>query len=174
MDASTIASGVVAALLLFWCVGAYNRLVRMRHALSRRFATVDQQSEARQALLQRLADLLATEPASAAAAETLRAACAQAEAARAHARVRPAAAGTITSLRLAEDILAEARERTAGAWPAVEGAEALRGELAAADNTLAFARRQFNEAVALYNRAVGQFPTWLIAGPFGFRSAGQL
>jgi LemA protein len=174
VDTSTIASWVVAAVLLFWCVGAYNRLVRMRHALSRRFATVDQQSDLRHAALQRLADLLAANPASQAAAETLRAACAQAEAARSHARARPSAAGTITSLRLAEDILAEARERIAGDWPAGEEAEALRGELAAADNTLSFARRQFNEAVAQYNRAVGQFPTWLIAGPFGFRSAGLL
>lgn len=174
MDASTIAFWGVAAVLLFWSVGAYNRLVRLRHALTRRFSTVDQQCEARTALLQRQVDLLAAEPEADTAAQTLRAACAQADAARAHARAHPAAAGTITSLRLAEDILADARTRIAGAWPASEPAQALRVELAAVDNTLAFARRQFNEAVALYNHAVGQFPTWLVAGPFGFRSAGLL
>jgi LemA protein len=163
-----------AAVLLFWSVGAYNRLVRLRHALTRRFATVDQQCEARTALLQRLAEVLDAEPEGGAAAQTLRAACAQADAARAHARARPAAAGTITSLRLAEDILTEARARIVGAWPASEPAQALRGDLAAVDNTLAFARRQFNEAAAQYNHAVGQFPTWLVAGPFGFRSAGLL
>jgi LemA protein len=164
----------VAAVLLFWSVGAYNRLVRLRHALTRRFATVDQQCEARTAALLRLAEVLAAEPDAGSAPHTLRSACAQADAARAHARMRPAVAGTITSLRLAEDILADARARIAGAWPASEPAQALRAELAAVDTTLAFARRQFNEAVAQYNRAVGQFPTWLVAGPFGFRSAGLL
>ena len=46
--------------------------------------------------------------------------------------------------------------------------------LAEGDTTLAFARRQFNEAVQHYNHAVGQFPTWVIAGMFGFRAASTL
>ena len=40
--------------------------------------------------------------------------------------------------------------------------------------TLAFARKQFNEAVLEYNSAVRQFPTVLIVGLFGFRGAGTL
>ena len=47
-------------------------------------------------------------------------------------------------------------------------------ELAAADSTLLFARRQFNEATQRYNEALHQFPTWVIAGLFGFRGAGTL
>ena len=39
---------------------------------------------------------------------------------------------------------------------------------------LAFARRQFNEAALAYNRAVSQFPTWVLSGLFGFRKAGTL
>jgi oxygen-independent coproporphyrinogen-3 oxidase len=42
------------------------------------------------------------------------------------------------------------------------------------DTALAFARRQFNEAVQSYNQAVGQFPTWVLAGMFGFRKASTL
>ena len=49
-----------------------------------------------------------------------------------------------------------------------------RKELDTADNTLGFARRQFNAATQLYNEALDQFPTWLIAGLFGFRGAGTL
>lgn len=174
MNATSIALWAAAAVLLFWTVGAYNRLVRLRQALTRRFAVVDQQCDARQALLQRLADTLAATPEGEDAAQTLRAACAQSDAARAHVRARPAQAGTVTSLRLAEDILAVTRSRTADAVPAEAAADTLRAELAALDNTLSFARRQFNDAVDAYNRAVAQFPTWLIAGPFGFRSAGPL
>ena len=47
-------------------------------------------------------------------------------------------------------------------------------ELAAADSTLGFARRQFNEATQNYNDALDQFPTWVIAGLFRFRGAGTL
>jgi LemA protein len=39
---------------------------------------------------------------------------------------------------------------------------------------LAFARRQFNDAVMEYNAAVRQYPTVLIVGLFGFRGAGTL
>ncbi len=174
MTTTTIALWVTAAVLLFWAVGAYNRLVRLRHALARRFAVLDQQCDARQALLQRLAEQLAALPGSEAAAPIVQAALAQCDAARAHARSRPSEAPALTSLRLAETILSEARARLAEALPADEAGLALRAELAAADNTLDFARRQFNDAAAAYNQAIAQFPTWLIAGPFGFRSAALL
>ena len=42
------------------------------------------------------------------------------------------------------------------------------------DTALAFARRQFNEAVLAYNRAIRQIPTRLIAAIFGFAPAGTL
>jgi len=47
-------------------------------------------------------------------------------------------------------------------------------ELAAADTALAFARRQFNDAVLAYNHAIRQVPTRLIAAIFGFAPAGTL
>ena len=39
------------------------------------------------------------------------------------------------------------------------------------DIALQFARNEFNAAVALYNEAVRQFPTVLVARLFGFRAA---
>ena len=139
------------------------------------FSTVDAQFRLRHALLTRLADALEAQPqGDVPALEAFRAACAQAEAACSRARPRPSAAGLITSLRLAEDILADARKRL----PPDPGGDtelaALVAELSAGDSTYAFARRQFNEHVETYNRAVRQFPTWLIAGLFGFRGAGTL
>ena len=50
----------------------------------------------------------------------------------------------------------------------------LRVQLVTIDTTLAFARGQFNEAVAVYNHAIRQFPTRLLAGLFGFRAGGLL
>ena len=160
-----------AAVLLFWTVGAYNRLVRLRNHILRRFAPVDQQLAARSALLLRQLDTLAALPAGAAReVEELRAARAQADAAWEAARRRPGAAGAINSLRLASHILARARERVP---PDADSAEltALRGELTVCDNALQFALGQFNEAVNEYNQAVHQFPTWLLAAMFRFRGA---
>jgi LemA protein len=175
MSTSTIVAWAIAAVLLFWTVGAYNRLVGLRSALVRGFAPVEAQFHQRHALLLRLADRLATDPAAVPApVEALRAACAQAESACNRARSRPAALGLITSLRLAEEILGEARQRLPADWLADPALAELNAELAAGDSTLAFARRQFNTCVDEYNHAVRQFPTWLIAGLFRFRRAGTL
>jgi LemA protein len=175
MSTSTIVAWAVAAVLLFWAVGAYNRLVGLRGALVRGFAPVETQFQQRHALLQRLAEHLAPDPAAVPApVEALRAACAQAESACQRVRSRPAAAGTVTSLRLAEEILGEARQRLPADWLADPALAELNTELAAGDSTFAFARRQFNACVDEYNQAVRQFPTWVIAGLFGFRRAGTL
>jgi len=175
MSTSQIVGGVVAASLLFWIVGAYNRLVRLRGEIVRRFPPVDEQFTHRHTLLQQQLDVVAPAlPDAAPRIELLRAACRQVEAACAHARQRPGAVGAITSLRLADDILAEARGRLP--VQSVAGADLgeLNAHLSASDVTLAFARRQFNDAVLEYNAAVRQFPTVLIVGLFGFRGAGTL
>lgn len=175
MTTLQIAGSVVAAALMFWVVGAYNRLVRLRGAIVRRFVPVDEQFRQRHALLLLQIEALAPVLANAAPRlDALRAACQQVEAACAHAKVRPGATGAITSLRLADEILGEARARLpVQSVPGIDLA-GLNAQLAASDATLAFARRQFNDAVAAYNHAVQQFPTALIVGLFGFRSAGTL
>ena len=175
MTTLQIVGSVVAAALLFWVVGAYNRLVLLRGAIVRRFVPVDEQFRQRHALLLQQIEALAPVLANAAPRlDALRAACQQLEAACAHAKVRPGAIGAITSLRLADEILGETRTRlpVQGA-PGIDLAS-LNAQLAASDAMLSFARRQFNDAVAAYNHAVQQFPTVLIVGLFGFRSAGAL
>ena len=175
MGTPQIVFWTAAAVLLFWAVGAYNRLVGLRNALVRSFAPVDAQFHHRHELLLRLADALAARLVDAPQpVEALRAACAQAEAACQRARARPGAPGVITSLRLAEDILGDMRQRLPAEVLADPVLAELGAELTAGDNTLAFARRQFNENVNEYNRAVCQFPTWVLAGLFNFRGAGTL
>ena len=164
----------LAAVLLFWAVGAYNRLVQLRNAIVRDFAPVDAQYTQLLVLLARKTEALAPLAQAGQRLDALRAACLQVERASAHARVRPGATGAIVSLRLADDILTEARARLPVHSVAGVDLTALNGELAAADTTLQFARRQFNVAVEHYNKAVRQFPTWLLARLFGFRPAGTL
>jgi LemA protein len=175
MSTSQIVWGVSAAALLFWLVGAYNRLVRLRGDIVQRFPSVQEQFMSRHALLHKQIEAAATAwPDAAPRIEALRAACQQVETACTHARQRPGAPGAITSLRLADDILREARARLPVHSVAGVDLAELDARLSASDATLAFARRQFNDAVIGYNRAVRQFPTVLIVGLFGFRSAGTL
>jgi LemA protein len=185
---------IAAAVLLFWAVGAYNRLVRLRAAIKQSFASVEAHIRQRDALLAQWlgacsgalggsagsTDGIAADNTEAHTVNAARGACVQVMAAVDHARAAPSGAQAIASLRLAEEVLIGARGRLSTelaahsranlAWDTVMQTD----ELAAVDGTLGFARSQFNEAVQAYNDAAMQFPTWVIAGVFGFRSAGVL
>lgn len=162
----------VSAVVVFWIVGAYNRMVRLRNDLVARFVAVDERYRQRHVLLHSQFDLLSTALASAAPRlEALRAACRQADAAREHARIRPGAARAVDSLRVADGILADARSRLPVQSVAGADLPELNQRLAASDTALAFARSEFNASVTAYNQAVRQFPTVLVAQLFGFRTA---
>ncbi|MEO5845836.1 MAG: LemA family protein [Caldimonas sp.] len=162
----------IAAVVVFWIVGAYNRLMRLRSNLVARFGAVDEHYRQRHTLLEGQLELLSTALAAAAPRlDALRAACRQADAAREHARARPGAANAVTSLRVAEDILADARSRLPVQTVVGTDLPGLNARLATSDTALGFARAEFNAAVADYNEAVRQFPTVLVARLFNFRAA---
>ena len=175
MSSADIATLAGAAVLLFWMVGAYNRLVRLRTVILRRFEPFDEQFKLRQGLLLEFCEALAPSLAETPQVlDALRAACMQADTAQARARARPGTQGATASLRLAEDILIETRARVPPALTAGTEFIDIASRLAASDATLAFSRRRFNDAVEEYNHAVRQFPTWLVASLFSFRAAGTL
>jgi LemA protein len=178
----------IAALLLFWGIGAYNRLVRLRSAAVAGWAPVDAELRRRQALAFELAETLAElEPMgdglARAALQSVVAATRQAQAAVDHAQVRPCSAGAIQSLGLAEGVLEGAlrplrvlvESRAARLdESAQQRLQALHAALQESDAQLGFARRVFNEAIAAFNAAVHEWPTRLIASLFGFVPAARL
>jgi LemA protein len=181
MGFAQIAFWVFVAVMVCWAVGAYNRLVRLRALIKQAFATVEAHVRQRDALLAQwsegLRGLWVDETQT---IDAVVAACGQVMAACDHARAWPSGARAVGSLRLAEEVLADARARltaelarSARLLPAVD-LSARAEELAAVDGTLGFARRQYNDAAQAYNDAVVQFPTWVIAGVFGFHAAGAL
>lgn len=173
MSSGSVVAFAVAATLIFWLVGAHNRLVALRNGIVALFAPVDEQFRARQRLLREQIDALGPRDGeSAAALDALNAALSQADAACAHARSHPGAAGATASLRLADEILDTARARVPEAWLADAAFLEINARLAHTQASLDFTRRQFNEAVTAYNHAVRQFPTWIVAALFGFRPAG--
>ena len=185
MNSGETLAWLAAAVGVFWAVGAYNRLVRLRNDIARAYTPVEDQIGQRHALLLRwteaLRPMLDESPtgidAVCAAADQLRVAAEQA-------RLRPSTPAVVTSLRVAEETLTAASARLLGDLPAhlhqthlsvaSLGLAGFNDEIAEAGSTLAFSRRQFNTAVELYNEAVMQFPTVLIASLFGFRPAGTL
>lgn len=172
---------VILAVLGFWAVGAYNRLVRLRNAIGNAFAQIDVQLKRRYDLIPNLVETarkyLEHER------ETLEAVTAarnQARAAADVARGRPSDAGAMKSLGVAEQVLSGAMGRLMAlveAYPELKADQTLRElseELTSTENKVAFSRQLFNDATLDYNNAAQQFPTSVLAGLFGFREAAML
>lgn len=189
MSSGGIVTLAVLALVGFWALGAYNRLVRLRNAVVAAWAPIDAQLRRRQALAFELAELLAgqdemRDEVGRMTLQTVVAATRQAQAAADHAQVRPSKAGAVQSLSLAEQVLEGALRPlrvVIGSRPGLLADPALTERLNAAlqgvqeaDAQLAFVRRMFNEAVLAYNGAVNEVPTRVIAAVFGFRPAAPL
>jgi LemA protein len=172
---------VLAALLLFWTVGAYNRLLRHRHALAAAWGQIDELLTRRAAALEPLIEHL-REP-MAAEANTL-AALAQAltrqqQAARS-VRIRPTAAEALQAWVIAEGELASPLARLSALveqHAELAGSEAvrpLREQLAELAPRLGYARQLFNDAAEAYNQAIDAFPTRLLTPLFGFKPAARV
>ena len=181
MSTTQIVTIVILAVLGFWSVGAYNRLVRLRNAIGNAFAQIDVQLKRRYDLIPNLVETakkyLEHER------ETLEAVTAarnQARAAADVARGRPSDAGAMKSLGMAEQVLSGAMGRLMAlveAYPELKADQTLRElseELTSTENKVAFSRQLFNDATLDYNNAAQQFPTSVLAGLFGFREAAML
>jgi LemA protein len=181
MSTTQIVSWIVVAVVVFWAVGAYNRLVRLRNGIANAFAQIDVQLKRRYDLIPNLVEVarkyLEHER------ETLEAVIAarnQAKSAADGARARPTAAGPVTSLAMAEDVLGSAMGRLMAVveqYPELKADGSLRElaeELTSTENKIAFARQLFNDATLDYNVAAQEFPTRILAALFGFREAAML
>lgn len=181
MSTSQIIVLAIVALLFFWAVGAYNRLIRLRNEIANAFAQIDVQLKRRHDLIPNLVEVarkyLAHERET---LERVTAARAQVMAATDLARARPYQSGPIKSLGMAEGVLASAMgslRAVIEAYPDLKADQNLRElseELTHTENKVAFSRQLFNDATLDYNNAAHQFPTNLVAGVFGFRTAAML
>jgi LemA protein len=170
-----------AALLVFWMLGAHNRLVALRNAIIAAWAQVDEPLRRRAVALTALvAGLREHLPDENSALDAALAAQSQLQAAADALGARPALAPRAVALAAAESGLAAALSRLLALLEQ-------RRDLAMADDLaphlatlrdamqrLVFARQLFNDAVRSYNEAAHQFPTRLLAGLFGFGAAGTL
>jgi LemA protein len=168
------------AVLLFWAVGAYNRLVRLRAEVNASFAQVDGQLQQQLRLVDELLPTDSSQPASLFLEDDgpsfwsgLQGASAQLAACLAAARVRPLNPNGIAALAAASDVLAMAWNRAER-----EDAHDLAGPRLPEDLLASRAQLvsqtqgavdRFNDTIVLYNAAIAQFPAVLLAWVFGFK-----
>lgn len=163
------------ALLVFWAVGAYNRLMRLKNAIARTFGPLDVQLKRRHVLIAELIEAATNYPLPETdGLESVTRAHQQARSAGDAARSRPTQAKALRTLSVAEAALSN-RLEALFAWVKSQAelrgdanVKALADELAGTDTTVTFARQAYNEAVRSYNSAQGEFPALLLARLFGF------
>jgi LemA protein len=168
----------VVALIVFWIVGAYNRLIELRNRFRNAFAQIDVQLKRRYDLIPNLVETARAYMKH--ERETLEAvikARNTAAGANSAAAADPGSAAALRGLATAEGALSGALSRLfalAEAYPDLKANQnmmQLTEELTGTENKIAFARQAFNDSVLSYNTAVGQFPSNLIAGLFSFKEA---
>ena len=181
MSFQTIMSITVLAILVFWAVGAYNRLVRLKNIIANAFGQIDVQLKRRYDLIPNLVEAarkyLQHEQST---LEAVIVARNQARTASDAVRSRPANANAVTALAVAEQALDGSLGRlfaVAEAYPELKADQTIRElseELTSTENKVSFSRQAYNDAVLDFNNAQGQFPTLLIARLFGFAPSAML
>lgn len=171
---------LLPALLLFWALGAHNRLVRLRSEAIASFAKVDAEFTRQVAFVANslpAADQAEQTPEMAALWKAMHAAATQLSVALTATRPRPLDAAATASLAAASDAVRSCWSRVQGDAHDLAGSavpESLSSVWLHLESQSQHARARFNDAVGRYNAAIAQFPALLLAGTFGFRQAGVL
>jgi LemA protein len=165
----------VLAVVFFWAVGVYNRLIRLKNQVANAFGQIDVQLKRRYDLIPNLVEVarkyLQHE------AETLEAVIAarnQAQTAERGAAANPLSAGALGALAGAEQVLGGALGRLFAVvenYPDLKADQTLRElqeELTHTENRIGFARQAYNDQVLEYNDAALHFPTLIVARLLGF------
>ncbi len=181
MELSAFVPWLILGALVLLAVVIYNKLVRLRNAMSNAFAQIDVQLKRRYDLIPNLVETarkyLQHER------ETLEAvikARSQAQAAAGAARGDLMAVGNIAALGAAEAVLGGALGRLMAvveAYPELKADQNMREfaeELTSTENRIGFSRQAFNDAVLDYNNAAQQFPANVVAKLFTFKEAAML
>lgn len=190
---------IVFAIVLFWALGAYNRLMRLRSAAVQAFGSFDAHMVRLVALLGEFGAAQAVQSGGEAGEgahdlAALQGATAQLSASLAVARARPLQADAVAALVAARDVLQASWQGALRTLPQEGGGTA--GERTSAESSAPAALQGqvhgpvrwqvrwdeqalhngqaatvFNDAVAQYNAAIGQFPASVLAWVFGFQAA---
>lgn len=174
-----IVIGVIAAILILWLIGVYNKLVNLRNQVKNAWSQIDVQLQRRYDLIPNLVETvkgyMTYEKG------TLEAVI-QARSQAVSAREALAKSGGPTDSSLKELLTAETALKgslgnlfaLAENYPQLKASEPmqrLQEELSSTENKIAFARQAYNDQVMGYNTSQQVFPTVLVATAFGHHPA---
>lgn len=172
---------LLALVVFFWAVGAYNRLVRLRNGIANAFAQIDVQLKRRHDLIPNLVEVarkyLQHESQTLEAVTNARNQARSAEQAAAGA---PLAPGVMATLSGAEHMLGGALGKLMAVvedYPELKADQTMRElseELASTENRIGFARQAYNDQANQFNDAAQEFPALLIARLFNFQPQAML
>ena len=166
------------AVVVFWAIGAYNRLVELRNRFKNAFAQIDVQLKRRYDLIPNLVETAKAYMKH--ERETLEAvilARNSAVTANQAAAANPGSPSAMQGLMSAEGALTGALSKLfalSEAYPDLKANQnmmQLTEELTGTENKISFARQAFNDSVMTYNTATQQFPSNVLAGMFGSTAA---
>ena len=180
MQTSSFVPWIVAAVALFWAVGGYNRLVRLRSDANAAFAQLESELARQVKLVHACVPPEEEQTQSQFAGGSafwggLQGAAAQLQASLASARAKPLDPERIAALGSAQEVLGMAWDRAERddahdlAGPRLP--ENFSGERQQLERMAQAATERFNQAVLQYNEAIAQFPAALLAWLFGFQPA---
>ena len=173
LSTDTLMAMAAGALLVFWAVGAHNRLVRLKHAVAKAYEQVDAQLQQRQELLARW--LAGAGGLDEAHATELSEASRLMQSALDQARQRPATVAPALALQAAEH---RVDAELAALWqspdlqqlvPADAELRQLVLDLVQLESRLELMAEPYNQAVQAFNEAAQEFPAWLMAQLAGFK-----
>lgn len=168
----------IILLIVFWAVGAYNRLVSLRNQFKNAFSQIDVQLKRRYDLIPNLVETakgyMNHER------DTLEAVIAarnHAVSANAKAAGDPANAAAMQQMVAADGALSSSLGKlfaVSEAYPDLKANQnmmQLTEELTSTENRIAFSRQAYNDGVMEYNTSLEQFPVSFIANMFAFKQA---
>jgi LemA protein len=160
----------VAALLLFFFLATFNRLIGLRNGVRNAWSDIDVQLTRRHDLVPNLVE--AVKGYMGHERETLEAVTqARSQAMRSGADIATRAVAELALSGAVGNLFAVAEK-----YPTLKASQnflLLQEQLTSTENRIAFARQHYNELVRQFNTAIAEFPRNLLAGAFGF-SAAQL
>ena len=168
----------IVAVVVFWGVGVYNRIIALRNYFENAFSQIDVQLKRRYDLIPNLVETAKAYMTH--ERETLEAViAARNHAVDANNKVggHPVDASAFKQMVAADGVLNASLGKLfalSEAYPELQANQTmmqLSEELGSTENRIAFARQGYNDSVMSYNVAIQQFPGSVIANSFGFKAA---